>query len=459
MQPFNLADATLPLPAGDPDLSGSEEDRLISNSGASFTYGIALSGWSDPSATYFHPFGSIGADFGPVSFQQVIMRLRTEGAPQRFANYSLAAMAAQAGRFQRPGRNPRSVLSTLEYGLHVDCANLAAIEQDVAEAGGVERVPGRLDLVEYRDDGSIAALRTVDDQRIEGDLFLDSSGVEALLIAPMAGNGWEDWSDWLPCDRLVSAEIQEAEATLPYSHAEANPAGWTQYLSLPGRTVVNSLYRADAENEEHILDRFREFAGGGKIVNLQSAPLLFGRRKKIWQHNCLALGAAAALIDPIGVSNLQLLRAGINRMLTLLPGVSGTMTEAIEYNRQTDAHLSHARDFGLLHYLLNGRRGEAVWDHCRKMAIPASLAYKLQLYSSIGRVALYDHEPLDDISWINLFDEHGVRPQRLHPIAQAIDVPELQKHAERIRALMVDTLRKMPVHDEYLAGLRPNNTN
>jgi tryptophan halogenase len=117
-------------------------------------------------------------------------------------------------------------------------------------------------------------------------------------------------------------------------------------------------------------------------------------------------------------------------------------------------HLDRARDFAVLHYKLNGRRGERLWDAFRETTAPALLDYKIRLYQSRGRVAMYDEEPLDEMSWINLFDEHGVRPHHYSPIADGFSAAELEAHVERARTIMIDELKKMPLHADYLSGLR-----
>lgn len=454
LAPLTTADATLPSPSHEHGSIELDEDRLVAESGAAFTFGIALSGWSTPGATYFHPFGSVGAALGPLPFHHLVMRLRREGIPMRLADYSLAALAAQAGRFARPDGNPRSVLSTCRYGVHLDCAALRDRLRQEAEVAGIVREPTRFSQVEHASDGSIAAVTTGDRQRVEGDLFIDCTGVAARLIGSIPEAGWRDWSAWLPCNRVLAAMIDSARAPPPYSHAEAHSAGWIRHLPMQGRTFLAGYWSADVSSEEGVLERLREAAGRSGLFNAQSATLRLGRRRQAWHRNCVALGSAAALIDPVGVTHLHLLRSAIERLMKLLPGDRLCAAEAAEYNRLTEMQLDRARDFATLHYKLNGRSGEAFWDACRAMDVPSSLEYKMTLYRSRGRIAMYDEEPLEDVSWANLYDEHGVRPQSYSPIADGFAVAELKAYAERARAIMIDELGRMPRHGDYLARLK-----
>lgn len=449
--PFGIADATLPQQDTGRVSLDLDEDRLVAACGGAFSLGVALSGWSGTEAAWFHPFGSIGASFGPLAFQHVVMRLRRAGSALRFANYSLAALAAQAGRFARSGTSADSVLSTCRYGLHLDCRKLSAAMRARAEAAGVARIAGRYSHAERASDGALLALIARDRQRIEGELFLDCSGAAAVLAGDAAA--WQDWSDWLPCDRVMSAAVETRVPPPPYSHAEAHAAGWTRHLPLQGKALLANCYRGDAMSEGRALERLRAAAGDGGLGEPSTTALHPRRREKPWEANCVALGAAAACIDPVGMSDLHILRAGIDRLLQLLPGAAGATAEAAEYNRQTALQLDHARDFAMLHYRLNGRHGERFWDACREMPIPDPLDYRLRLYQARGRIVLYDEEPFEEASWINLFDEMGVRPRHYNPIADGVPPGELQSFVHRVRAVMIAELGKMPTHADYLSGL------
>ena len=452
--PTGLAENALPSAEGVLHGLLADEADAVTGTGGSYSFGIAMSGWSHPEQTYFHPFGSVGAEYGPVAFHAIVQRLRRGGVEARFGNYSLAAMAAQAGRFQRPDGDPRSVLSTCRYGLHLDPERLAQRFRAEAEAAGVRVLRGRFNSVTLSEDGAIAAVETDRGESLQAALYVDCSGARGRLVGALDGAGWEDWSGWLRCDRYVEARFETPEAPLPYSHAEARAGGWTRYLPLQQRTVLAGFWCAEHDSEEAVLRRFRAFAGRDAAATA-TGRLQYGRRQRPWRHNCVALGAAATVIDPVGLSNLHLLGSAVRRLVSLLPGSAARDVLAAEYNRQSAAELAHARDFALMHYRLNGRNGEPFWDQARRMAVPASAGYKLQLYANLGRVAMYDFEPLEEISWINLFDEHGVQPRQLHPIAEGVSLDELRKHADKVRTVMMGALRNMPLHADYLARLGP----
>jgi tryptophan halogenase len=448
-----FADATLPFPRNGHVALALDEDRIVRDTGGAFSFGIALCGWSGPDATYFHSFGQTGASLGPVAFQHVVMRLRSEGVPLRLADYSMAALAAQAGRFRRPGADPRSVLSTCRYGLHLDCEKASSLFMSQAEAMGVETVADAVAGVELADDGTIASIRTERGKRIGGDLFLDCTGTDAQLIGELGNGRWEDWSAWLPCDSFVSARSATKDAPPPYSIATATRSGWIRRLPLQGADWLTGIHSREYCGPDEALDALRRSAGR-ELDDVRTGPMRFGRRTRAWQRNCVALGASAVLLDPVATSNLQLLCTAIDRLLKLLPAERSAWAESAEYNRLTALEQDHARDFAILHYKLNRRYGEGLWDACRTMPIPETLEYKCRSYESRGRIALYDEEPLEEASWLNLFDEHGVHPRHYSPIADGFTIDELENHCKRVRAIMIEELVKMPSHGDYLSSRR-----
>ena len=444
------ADATLPLADGALRALSGDEDAILDATGGTFTLGVALAGWSATDSTWFQPFGSTGAGLGPVAFHHLALRLRRAGHSLRFADYSLAALAAQAGRFSRPDRDARSVLSTLRYGLHLDCRKLREVVRARAETAGVRLLEGELAGVELADDGRIAALTVADGARIDADLFLDCSGADARLVGEALSVEWQDWAAWLPCDRVIRATLAGDGAPPPYSLARAHRGGWIRQLPLQNGSALLGFYRDAALEDDEALDLVRQSAGDEALANTAVCGLRFGRRESAWRGNCVALGAAAAVIDPLAVSNLHVALSGIDRLLRLLPGDSNARAVAAEYNRQTNAWLDHARDFTMLHYKLNGRHGEALWDACRDMSVPEALEYRLKLYRSRGRVAMYDEEPFDDSAWISVFDEMGIEPRRYSQAADGSAAADIDAHFRRVREIMLDALRRMPSHADFL---------
>ena len=425
------AEILLPATVERSALAGYDEDTLIRAARGSFALGTALTGWGQSATPAFLPFGEIGAAMGPVAFHQLAARLRAQGTPVNLANYTLAALCAQAGRFSRPQPDDRGVLSTLSHGIHVETSAFAAAMKGHAVARGVAVTMGRIADVVRDATGLISDLVTEDGARIPGDLFIDAAGPSTII-----GGASEDWSRWLPCNRAATALHLENAAPLPFAQVEAHGVGWQSFVPLRGATGETFVFHDTA---------LPDGPGASQFTS--------GRRAEPWQGNCLAIGGAAAVIDPVAGTQLHLAQSAIARLLTLLPNDRTARAESAEHNRQTIEELERARDYAILFYKANGRTGEAFWDDVRAMPIPDGLAHKIALYESCGRVALHDGETFEDAGWISLFEAFGIRPRRHDALANGIGMDAIAAHFARVRDVMLKAVATMPPHADYLRSL------
>jgi hypothetical protein len=346
---------------------GLDEDQLLAKSGGSFTLGRAMSNWTSSPAPSFHPYSETGANLGPVGFHHLVARKRSGGEAVNLANYSVAALCAQSGRFARPPADLRSVLSTMGYGLHLETSSYRSFLKEVALAGGVRAIGGSVADAELSARNQIRAVRLESGEKIVGDLFLDCSGPSRVLISKLPDAQFEDWSNLLPCNRFAASIRDAAEAPLAYTHIDATSDGWQSFASTQNVSAQADVYCGDADG--------------------QSTPFVSGRMVRSWIGNCVAIGGAAAVIDPIASTQLHLAASSIARFLKLLPDNISATAEANEYNRQFAEELENARDYAALHYRRNGKFGVPFWDSCRRKNALLRLAHKVALYESTGRLA------------------------------------------------------------------------
>jgi tryptophan 7-halogenase len=427
----SAAEIMLPASCENSERLGYDEDMLIRSTRGAFALGTALSGWGPTTTPAFLPFGEIGAAIGPVAFHQLAARLRSEGTAVNHANYSLAALCAQTGRVSRPASGDRSVHSTLSYGLFIDAADYALAMKADAVARGVVVIEGRIMRSEIDEDGLTTALVTDRGERISGDLFIDAGGPQTALQG-----AYEDWSHWLPCDRTISALSRGNDNPLPFAHIEAHKAGWQSTAPLRNATHEILVYHADTLPD-----------------GPEATAFISGRRSAPWRGNVVAIGGAAAVIDPVAGTPLHCAQSAISRLMGLFPNDRHCDAEATEYNRQTIETLEGARDYAILHYRGNRRTGEPFWDACRAMVVPDRLAHKIALYESCGRVALHDGETFEEPQWIALFDALGYRPRRYDPLANGIARDRVDYHFARVRDVMLKAVATMPTHGDYLRSL------
>ncbi len=447
-----VGEATIPPIKTFNAMLGIDEDEFVAATQGTFKLGIEFAGWGREGEAYLHPFGAYGADINGVKFHQIWLKLRAAGIPLPLDDFNMSATAAKLGKFDRPGGDPRSALSQLDYAYHFDAGLYAAFLRKYAEARGVERHEGRIARVALDgESGHISALHLDEERVIEGDLFIDCTGFRALLIGEALGSGYEDWSHWLPCDRAVAVPCARTGPLLPYTRSTARAAGWQWRIPLQHRTgngmVYCSRHMSDDEATATLLANV-----DGEITG-DPRPLRFttGMRAQPWVKNCVALGLASGFMEPLESTSIHLVQIGISKLLALLPDRSFQGHEREEYNRLTAIQWAQIRDFLILHYHANARSDSAFWRECATMPIPETLERKLALFQSTGRLFRYDDELFTDANWTAVMVGQGVMPQRHDPLADSLDQPQVRDMALRMTDAFRRTARAMPAHADFIA--------
>ena len=100
------------------------------------------------------------------------------------------ASRALKNRFAFPDqRNPNSPLADIDYAYHFDASLFARFLRTESEARGVTRIEGRIvEVVQNPESGFVEKVRLSDGREVDGDLFVDCSGMRALLIGDALGD-------------------------------------------------------------------------------------------------------------------------------------------------------------------------------------------------------------------------------------------------------------------------------
>jgi len=430
---------------------GLDEADFMRSTQATFKLGIEFRDWSRPGGSYVHPFGAFGPEMGEVGFHQHWLRLRALGYEIPIEAFSMPIVAARLSRFAHPSPDPGSLLSTYAYAYHFDAGLYAAYLRKYAEARGVERTDGKIADVRFRpENGFIRSVLLEDRREIEGDLFIDCSGFRGLLIEQHLKAGYESWSHWLPCDRAVAAPCAAAEPAAPLTRSTALDAGWAWRIPLQHRVGNGYVYCSD-----FISDEAAETALLARLESpAQAEPrrLRFqaGRRRKQWSRNCVAIGLSSGFLEPLESTSIYLIQAAIGHLLAVFPDGSWDPADEAEFNRLMELELERIRDFLILHYHATQRSG-AFWEARRNMAVPDSLAEKLELFRERGAVVRYKDGVFLEPSWIAVYLGQGVIPDGANPLTNAAAAERAHAELNSLAAAIRTQAERLPDLERYLA--------
>ncbi len=447
-----VGEATIPPLQFFNKVLGINEREFVRATQASFKLGIEFRHWGRAGQRYFHQFGEFGANIDGISFHQFWLRLKASGHPHPLSDYSPAAIAAEQCRFLPPFPTMPRDMPQLAYAYHFDAGLYARFLRSYAEQRGVVRHEGRIVHVDRDgESGLIEGLRLQDGRNIAGDFFLDCSGFQGLLIERTLGTGFEDWSQWLPCDRALALPCERnEEGFVPYTRSTAHQAGWQWRIPLQHRTGNGHVYCSNYVSDEQAARILLANLDGKALAEPKLLRFTAGRRKLFWNGNCVALGLAGGFMEPLESTSLHLVQSAVFRFLSLLPySASPDPTASDEFNRLSIAEYEQIRDFIILHYVANGR-DEPFWRDCQQMSIPDTLAHRLELFRSRGKVARHDGQLFADASWVAVMLGQGVEPRRWDPVADIMPIAELQQKADGLRTKLHAAVARMPSHRQFI---------
>ncbi|ATY31031.1 tryptophan halogenase family protein [Sphingomonas psychrotolerans] len=435
---------------------GIDENEFVAATQGTFKLGIEFVDWGKLGERYIHPFGKYGRPMMGINFHQIWLRQhllqRAVSDPGPISDYAIAIAAATRGRFARPATNPEAVLSGLSYAYHFDAGLYARFLRDYAGRAGVVRIEGKIATAEQSEpDGFLTAVVLADGRRIEGDFFVDCSGFRGLLIQGTLGVSYRSWQHWLPCDSAVAVPSSTAGPPVPFTRSTADRAGWRWRIPLQHRVGNGHVYSSG-----HIDD---DAAREALLAGLEEPPIAEprvlrftpGRREKLWEKNCVAIGLSAGFIEPLESTSIHLIQSGIFRLMALFPDRGFSQVEIDEYNRALVAEYEHVRDFIVLHYHATERSDSDLWNYCRTMEIPDSLAQRIALWRGKGRIFRGSGELFTEESWIAVLLGQNIVPESADPLAAMLAVDETSRYLAHLRDIVKRTAEAMPTHAHYIA--------
>lgn len=443
-----VGEATIPTLVVFHRLLDIKEQDFMSAVQGTVKLGISFEHWKDIDHRYIHSFGISGKDHWSAGFQHFWLRGRAEGMASEYSDYCIELQAALQDRFSHLPRYH------VNYAYHMDAALYARFLRDFSARHGCKRVEGKIVDVATDAEGCISSIKLERGETIEGDLFIDCTGFRALLIGKALGVGYTDWSQWLFNDSALATQTTAVRDAVPYTRAIAGKAGWQWRIPLQHRVgngiVYSSRHMSDDEAREEFLGSVE-----GEVIK-QPWPIRFrpGQRQQCWAKNCVALGLAGSFIEPLESTTIHLIQRGIVRLLQTFPHTI-TQPAIDEYNARLDEELQHVRDFVIMHYKVSDRRDSPYWREIAEMEIPSTLRHRIDLFRETGTVFHVPGELFGENSWIQVMMGQGIVPKRYHPTADVMSPVDLQRFLDDIRRNVLDTVRQMPAHMDYLRSYCP----
>ncbi|MDF3013373.1 MAG: tryptophan halogenase [Cellvibrio sp.] len=424
--------------------------KFIEATAGTFKLGIRFENWYQKEHAFFHPFGKIGRSLDGHDFYQLWLKTLVQGEPTRFMDHSPAAIMAEQRRFAVEAQLQNTPLANYGYALHLDAVMAARYLRTIALENGVERIESTVNAVALDQREFIEAIALMNGQKVTADFFVDCTGFKGLLIEETLSVGYENWSHYLPCNRAVAVQTENAGEPAPYTVACARAAGWTWRIPLQHRTGNGYVFASDYCSDDeatHTLLRAVE----GKLINEpRIIPFVTGKRKKIWHKNCLALGLASGFLEPLESTAIHLIYKGLVNFIRQFPDKDFDPLLEQQFNERMDKDYLEVRDFIILHYCTSQRDDTDFWRRCKNMVIPESLEQKISIFRQRGQLAFNDEDLFVGPSWYSILEGMNIRPKKYHPLVDALDSHKLAQSLNQGATAIRETVMRLPTHGEFI---------
>lgn len=381
------------------------------------------------------------------------LRARHEGRTSE----SYQDSCTHAAALVRSGRAPfpRSGGEALTpHGYHLDLNKLVAPLRDRALAHGIRWIEGRVAGVEKGPSGRIQRLVLEDNRRVEGDFFLDCTGLRTTVMNLAYGDSTESFSAFQPCDSMVLlTHPRRSPDVRPSTLATATEGGWIWDIPLSDQTssgyVFSSAFTTADQAEAH-LRRFVGAESGGQALH---ARLQTGLRRTAWVQNCVCLGVSNCYLDPLDALMSDVLPAELQHLTSLFPDQDFNEILIARYNRLVRQRCLDSRDLIGLHYLTAGREDSEFWRAAR---------YDLRRSEALSELlASYPEQAPHDVDGsygaqviYELFSARGILPKRLLPLSRYLDPSPALERIDAIRRINQRIPDEYPSHGECLSRFR-----
>lgn len=410
---------------------GLSEADLLLRTQSSFSFGTEYKNWGLTTNSWIQCFQAPFPIWDGAPFAHHISE-----TTQVLEQYLMSAQAAAKGKFAHPPADRNNALSSAEYGYHFNARELTKLLKLIAGKHGVKSKSHVIASIEKRD-GKITELKLKDGERVTAELYVDASGPDAQLISALEEVDVQSTRNL----GVLYSEQKSKGLGPPLRRITSHDFGWQSLTPLQEVDVVMTLFASESEE-------------AARKANPQGAAahchVSLGQRSKAWSGNCVAIGHAAAIVEPTSPAPLMLLQMDIERLLGLIPVADTFDIEARIFNEAFQTDVENIELFNNAFFHLEGLPKTEYWTAATTNSSSVKLNRKLDQFSHRGLLVNYDLEPFNDEDWIILHHGIGRTPRKRDAVAKLSDVNNISRDLKNKAKVIQNLVAKMPPHHIYL---------
>lgn len=463
--PIGVGEGTWPTMRDTLRKIGVSEADFFRECDVAFKQGSRFNQWSTGHTDeyYFHPF-VLPHGYGETDL--------VSGWLQRYTSVPFADLVSFQPHLCAHGKAPKQqstpeFAAVANYGYHLDAGKFGVfLRRHCVEKLGVRHLLDHLVGIKAADNGDIAALQTREHGTLEGDLFVDCTGMQSLLLGGHLQVPFISQKHVLFNDRALALQVPYADEAAPIASQTISTAqsnGWIWDIGLPTRRgtgyVYSSAHTSDETAQETLLGYIEQTGGSSKGLNPRTLSFQPGYRKQFWTKNCVAIGLSAGFIEPLEASALALVELSATMLSDEMPATRETMDiTARRFNDTFTYRWERVIDFLKLHYVLSHRTDSGYWQDIRDASsVPVRLQELLVLwqYQSPSR---YDLSRIEEVfpsaSYQYVLYGMGFRPTKRATLRQSDGATMAYGYFREVANLTRKMLTALPNNRELIEHIQ-----
>ena len=311
-------------------------------------------------------------------------------------------------------------------------------------------------MIQDPESGYVDRLRLDDGSEVGGDLFVDCSGMRALLIGDALGIDYEHWNQWLLCDRAQAVPCASVEPLTPYTRVTARKSGWQWRIPLQHRIGNGYVYASELISDEEVAESLLANLDGEPLADPRPGALRARSAVQVVGKECRRDRPFRGFLEPLESTSIHLIQTAIHRLLAMFPAVGFSAADIDEYNRQARTEYEDVRDFIIAHYKVTRRTGDPFWDHVRTMDVPDTLNERFELFRSSGRFFKHNAQELfAEESWVQVLIGQGFE-MKPDPVTNFVPDDDLAGFLSDLAEVIEDNAKNLPDHGDFVRRLPPS---
>lgn len=442
---------------------GVAEADFMRECDATFKQGALFVNWLQPKEgkthQYYHPLNTVNHSSYDFSLAPYWL---LDSSKKRYDH-----VVASQSHVCDANRGPKEIttpeyMAVQEYSYHLNAGKFAKfLTQHCVEKLGVKHVLANVSGVNLDDDGFVQSVTTdnSDDPVITGDLFVDCSGSNPILIEQTYQIPWIDISDVILNDTAIAMQVpykNEQQEVPSHTIMTAQDAGWIWDIGLTNRRGVGHVFSSKHMSIEDAEKALRDYVGeDAKGLDARVIPLKLGYREKFWHKNCVAIGMSGGFVEPLEASAIFLFDAAANMLVDQLPADRSQLSFVEQkFNRSFTMRMERTIEFIKLHYCISDRRDTPYWqENCDPKTIPVALQSNLAAWRTRPPTR-YDFEQawepfnLDSYLYVLYGLEYKTTLDSHHPLI--VDQTLANRKMQAVAELSEKLVTHLPSHRELL---------